>query len=137
MAEYQFLSDEWIGEAKKIRAEYEGQETGARPVEVKANLVITEVPFKEDGNVEAHLDTTGNGVEVDLGHIDDSQLKITLDYGTAKAILIEGNAQAGMQAFMAGKIKVEGDMAKLMALQAAPPDSTTEEITKRLQEITA
>ena len=25
-----------------------------------------------------------------------------------------------MQAFMAGKVKVEGDMAKLMALQAAP-----------------
>ncbi|MCL5948660.1 MAG: SCP2 sterol-binding domain-containing protein, partial [Actinobacteria bacterium] len=74
---------------------------------------------------------------VDLGHLDDSQLKITLDYGTAKAILIEANAQAGMQAFMAGKIKVEGDMAKLMALQAAPPDATTEEVTKRLQEITA
>jgi hypothetical protein len=137
MAGYQFLSDEWIDEARKIRAEYEGQETGTRPVEVKANLVITEVPFKENGTIEAHLDTTGIGVDVDLGHLDDSQLKITLDYGTAKAILIEANAQAGMQAFMAGKIKVEGDMAKLMALQAAPPDATTEEVTKRLQEITA
>ncbi len=136
MAEYQFLSDEWIEEARKIRAEYEGQDTGARPVQVKANLVITEVPFREDGNIEAHLDTTGIGIDVDLGHLDDSQLKITLDYGTAKAILIEGNAQAGMQAFMAGKIKVEGDMAKLMALQAAPADATTEEVAKRLQEMT-
>jgi len=61
---------------------------------------------------------------------------VTLDYGTAKSILVEGNPQAGMQAFMAGKIKVEGDMAKLMALQAAPPDATAQEVATRLREIT-
>ena len=48
---------------------------------------------------------------------------MTVDYDTAKAILIEGNPQAGMQAFMAGKVRVEGDMAKLMALQATPAAS--------------
>ena len=43
-----------------------------------------------------------------------------------------------MQAFMAGKVKVEGDMAKLMALQAAPaPDASTAEMANRLKEITA
>ena len=49
---------------------------------------------------------------------------MTVDYDTAKAILIEGNPQAGMQAFMAGKVKVEGDMAKLMALRP-PPSAPT------------
>ena len=33
-----------------------------------------------------------------------------------------GNPQAGMQAFMAGKIKVQGDMTKLMAMQQGAPD---------------
>jgi putative sterol carrier protein len=44
-----------------------------------------------------------------------------------------------MQAFMAGKIRVEGDMAKLMALQAAPvgADSSAAEMANRLKEITA
>jgi putative sterol carrier protein len=43
-----------------------------------------------------------------------------------------------MQAFMAGKVKVEGDMAKLMALQAGPPpDATAQEMATRLKEITA
>ena len=43
---------------------------------------------------------------------------MTVDYLTAKAIIVDGNPQAGMQAFMAGKIKVQGDMTKMMALQA-------------------
>jgi putative sterol carrier protein len=61
-----------------------------------------------------------------------------VDYDTAKAILIEGNPQAGMQAFMAGKVRVEGDMAKLMALQATPAtgDSNAAELATRLREIT-
>ncbi len=60
---------------------------------------------------------------LDTGHLEIQDLKVTVDYVTAKAILIEGNPQAGMQAFMAGKVRVEGDMAKLMALQSAPAAS--------------
>jgi putative sterol carrier protein len=41
-----------------------------------------------------------------------------------------------MQAFMAGKIKVQGDMTKLMAMQSATPDATAQEIAGRLQAIT-
>src|SRR5579875_3255391 len=124
----------WVAEARKIRAEYEGKGSPV-PHQVRMNLVITEVPFG-DGPIDAHMDTTGGSMKLDIGHIDPADLKVTVDYGTAKAILVEGNPQAGMQAFMAGKIRVEGDMAKLMALQAAPPDATAQEIAKRLQEIT-
>jgi putative sterol carrier protein len=44
-----------------------------------------------------------------------------------------------MQAFMAGKVRVEGDMAKLMALQAAPAasDSAAAEMAARLRDITS
>jgi putative sterol carrier protein len=41
-----------------------------------------------------------------------------------------------MQAFMAGKIKVEGDVTKLMAMQATPPDPGTLELAGRIKEIT-
>ena len=61
---------------------------------------------------------------------------MTLDYATAKAIFVEGNPQAGMQAFMAGKVKVQGDMSKLMAMQQTTPDPVAAEIQKRIQEIT-
>ncbi|CAN5779632.1 SCP2 sterol-binding domain-containing protein [soil metagenome] len=135
MATHPFLSDEWLSDAKAIRAEYEGK-TGAPPHQIKMNQVITGVPFGE-GTINAHMDTSSGEMQMDLGHIDDAELTVTLDYETAKAILVDQNPQAGMQAFMAGKIKVQGDMTKLMAMQQSAPDPTAQEISKRIQEITA
>jgi hypothetical protein len=132
---YPFLSDEWLEEARSIRGEYAGK-TPPIPNVVRMNLVITNVPFG-DGDIDAHMDTSSGELELDMGHLEVQDLKVTVDYDTAKAILIEGNPQAGMQAFMSGKIKVEGDMAKLMALQAGPaPDASTAEMATRLKDIT-
>lgn len=135
MATYPFLSDEWVTEARKIRQEYEGK-TGTIPHQMRMNLVITDVPFSES-SIDAHMDSSDGQLKLELGHIDPVDLKVTLDYGTAKAILVEGNPQAGMQAFMAGRIRVEGDMAKLMAMQATPPDPAAQEVAGRLRAITA
>ncbi len=101
------------------------------------NLVVTQVPFSDE-DVLAHMDTSSGELVLDTGHLEEQDLKVTVDYDTAKAILIEGNPQAGMQAFMAGKVRVEGDMAKLMALQAAPAaaDSNAAELAARLRDIT-
>ncbi|MGH9305405.1 MAG: SCP2 sterol-binding domain-containing protein [Acidimicrobiales bacterium] len=134
MAKYPFLSDEWIAEARKLREEFRGNATPPAHM-VKMNQVITEVPFGS-GTIDAHMDTTSGEMELELGHMEGADLKVTLDYGTAKAIFIEGNAQAGMQAFMAGRIKVEGDMAKLMAMQASGADPAAAEMSARIQEIT-
>ena len=73
---------------------------------------------------------------MDLGHLENPDLTVTLDYATAKAILVDGNPQAGMQAFMAGKIKVQGDMTKLMAMQQGTPDPAAAEIAAKIKEIT-
>ena len=134
---YPFLSDEWLEEARRIRAEYEGKGMSF-PHAVRMNLVVTLAPFG-DKDIDAHMDTSTGELVLDVGHLENPDLKVTVDYDTAKAILIEGNPQAGMQAFMAGKIKVEGDMAKLLALQAAPvgADSSAAEMANRLREITA
>jgi hypothetical protein len=132
MSTYLFLSDEWVAEARRIREEHEGTVTAHQ---VKMNLVVTDVPFGE-GAIDAHLDTSEGGVRLDLGHIDPVDLKVTVDYVTAKAILIEGNPQAGMQAFMSGKIRVEGDLSKLMALQTVPPDPVAQQVAQRLRDMT-
>ena len=133
MAKYPFLSDEWLAAAKEIR---ESSGTAATtPHKVRMNQIITEVPFGE-GTINAHMDTSSGEMEMDLGHLDNADLTVTLDYPTAKAILVEGNPQAGMQAFMAGKIKVQGDMTKLMAMQSAPPDASAQEVAKKIQDIT-
>jgi putative sterol carrier protein len=41
-----------------------------------------------------------------------------------------------MSAFMAGKIRIEGDMAKLMALQGASPDPSALEFADRVRALT-
>jgi len=134
VAQYPFLSDEWLDAAKKIREE---APAGPPPAHaVRMNQIITEVPFG-DGTINAHMDTSGGDIQMDLGHIDGPDLTVTLDYPTAKAILVDGNPQAGMQAFMAGKIKVQGDMTKLMAMQQGTPDPAQAEIAAKIKEITA
>jgi putative sterol carrier protein len=135
MATYQFLSDDWLAEARSIRAEFDGKGATIEH-SIRMNLNILEVPFGK-GTVEAHVDTSSGELELDTGHIDPIDLTVTLDYDIAKAILVEGNPQAGMQAFMSGKIKVDGDIAKLLALQSITPDPTAAEIASRILAMTA
>jgi len=134
MATYQFLSAEWLDEARSIRAEYEGH-GGSIEHSVRMNLIVEEVPFGE-GSIDAHADTSTGELVLDVGHIEPVDLKVTIGYDIARALLVEGNPQAGLQAFMQGRIRVEGDIAKLMALQSASPDPTAAEIASRIQAIT-
>lgn len=135
MPKYQFLTDEWVAEAKRIRESIEG-DLPAPAHQVRMNQIITDVPFG-DGTVHAHMDTSDGEMKMDLGHIDSPDLTVTLDYATAKAILVDGNPQAGMQAFMAGKVKVEGDISKLMAMQAQTPDPAAAKVAEAIKEMTA
>lgn len=131
-----FLSEEWLEQAAAIREEFKGQ-GGAPPHQMRMNLVITDAP--EDVSaapIDAHMDTTAGDVHMDVGHIESPDLTVTLEYVTAKAILVEGNPQAGMQAFMSGKIKVQGDMTKLMAMQSATPDPVAKQIADKINAIT-
>ena len=41
-----------------------------------------------------------------------------------------------MQAFMAGKVRVDGDMSKLLAMQGTSPLGETEELAARIRDIT-
>ena len=129
-----FLSDEWFTDAKKIREEYAGK--GTPPAHaVRMNQVVTDVPFG-DGTVNVHMDTSSGELQFDQGHLDNPDLTVTVDYDTAKAIIVDGNPQAGMQAFMAGKIKVQGDMTKLMAMQSGTPDPVAQEVAEKIKGIT-
>jgi putative sterol carrier protein len=137
VAKYQFLTEEWVDAAKQIREEMEG-DVPAPPHAVRLNIVATEVPFG-DSDVQAHLDTSGGELKMDLGHLDEADLTISIDYATLKAIVVDQNQQAGMQAFMAGKIKViEGDMTKLMAMAQAGGGGgdLQAEVAEKIQAIT-
>ncbi|MBL6635116.1 MAG: SCP2 sterol-binding domain-containing protein [Actinobacteria bacterium] len=116
---FAFLSPEWIEAAREIRERYSSQ-TAPIEVAVRVNQVVTEVPFG-DGELHAHIDTSSGDVDLELGHLDQPDATITLSYETARALLVERDPAKVMQAFMSGGIQVEGDLMKVMAMQASTP----------------
>lgn len=133
-----FLSDDWLAEARRMGKEYADQ-LDAGEYLIRMNQVITEVPFG-DGTLHTHIDSSSGTMEIETGHLEEPDVTVTLDYETARAVFIEGKPDAGMQAFMAGKVVVQGDMTKLLlAMQQdkITPDPRAAELHKRIQEITA
>jgi putative sterol carrier protein len=124
-----FLSDAWLEDVKKISEE--SGAGGMMPESAEINMVVTGGP---EGDKELHV----KGGQFNTGLID-APTKLTLPYDVAKDMFINGNQQAAMQAFMSGKIKVEGDMTKLMAMQGgAPADpAAAEALQKKILEVTS
>lgn len=131
-----FLSDEWMVAAKAVREKYADQATKVT-TSIKMNQVITDVPFG-DGTVKLFLDTSSGDVVMELGAMETPDLTVTTDYDTARKVFVDQDQAAGMQAFMAGKIKVQGDMMKMMALQTAmPQDEIAKRISSEIKDLTA
>lgn len=105
--------------ARAIREKYKDQAPKITVV-VKVNQVITNVPFGE-GQVKSFMDTSSGEMVMDLGELSDADATVTTDYHTARMIFVEQDQAAAMQAFMSGKIKVQGDMMKVMGMQTAIP----------------
>ena len=132
---YPFLSTTWMDAAKAIRAKYAGQAPKITAV-IRINQVITDVPFG-DGTILAYMDTSSGEMEVELGALENPDATVTTDWATARAIFGLNDQAAAMQAFMGGKIKVAGDMMKMMAMQTSIPQSDiTAKIAEEIKNIT-
>lgn len=123
---YEFLSDDWLTEVKKISEESGGDQPAS---DLVINIVVTGGP---SGDRQVHI----NGATFGAGNIEGAPTKLTVPYDVAKAIFVEGNQQAAMQAFMGGQIKVEGDMSKLMAMQSQGGNQNTD-LAEKIKAITA
>lgn len=133
-----FLSDAWIDAARELRERRAG-ELPPPPAAVKVNVVVTDIPHR-DGDLQGHIDTSEGTTIIEDGHLDDAELTVTVDYATARAAFIDRDQQAVMQAFLGGKIFVEGDASKLLALQAGPPpdvEPIAEDVYAELRSFTA
>jgi len=133
---HQFLSESWIEAARDIRHRYSG-DGPAIDVVVRINVITTKVPFG-DGSISAYIDTSNGSLEMELGSIEESDLTVTTDYETARKLFVEQDPTASMQAFMAGRIKVEGDITRLMVMQTSLPQTDkTDAVAAEIKAITA
>jgi putative sterol carrier protein len=108
-----FLTEEWAGTmTEKLNSSDEFKQA-ASGQSVKLQQVVTDTP--DGGEGKYYFTLEGGSAEVGLGEITDPEATISQNYETAVAInKQELNAQ---NAFMQGKLKISGNMMKLMQLQ--------------------
>ena len=113
MAKHPFLSDEWFALVDRLIDDH-GAETPGQ--DLVTNVTVTDTPFGSERHL--HMSSRQGRGHVAIGHEPDADVSLTTDYETAKEIFTSGNPQAAVQAFMNGKVRIQGDLAKLMAAQA-------------------
>ncbi len=134
MAEkFAFLSDEWVSGVEALVAQHAG-DTGAPHGNVLVNLVVTDTPFGDER--QFHMGSADGAAVMGGGHLEGADVTLTTDYATAKEVFVANNPQAGMQAFMAGKVKVQGDMTKLMMAQGGGGGGANPALQGAIQEMT-
>lgn len=123
-----WLTQDWLDEQTKL-AESQPERPGAT---ARMQYVISGGP---DGDIKYWwVLEDGKLIENQLGELDDAELTLTQSYEDAKKIQMgELDAQA---AFMQGRVKVEGNMAKLMALLPITSSPEYRELQDRIREVT-
>lgn len=123
-----FLSDEWFNEVDRLTAEAGDLNLPPTLANSKLNLNVTNTA---NGDVSASLQ---NGV-LKKGTTDASTT-INIDEQTLIAIALKGDMNEAMNAFMSGKIRIDGDMSQVMALQTAKPSVEQKELFKKIYAMT-
>lgn len=127
---FSFLSDEWFSKVEELRA-------GAGDIEIPAAMKGLVVNITVSGVEGGDVDMTLNEGMLVKGHNADAPTKMILPEDLARRLFIDNDQAAGMQGFMAGQIKIEGDMSKLMAMQTVQPSEDQKKLQEQILEITA
>ena len=125
-----FLSQEWFAKVDQLTAAAGDLNVPASLANLVLNVTVTGAP---EGSVDMAL----NGGKFERGHNASAGTKLILPADLLRKIFLEGDAAAGMQGFMSGQIKVEGDMSKPMAMQSARPSEQQKALFKQILALTA
>ena len=107
-----FLSEEWASAMTDALNSSEDFQKAASGQSAKLQQVVTDAP---DGETKYYFELADGKAQVAIGELADAEATINQNYETAVAITkSELNAQ---NAFMQGKLKISGNMMKLMQLQ--------------------
>jgi len=124
-----YLTQEWLDETRAMAAD-QPERPGAT---VRMNYVVQDVPDR--GEVTYHwLLENGKLLASDLGALEDAEVTLTMAYTDAvdmTRLELDMNA-----AFMQGRVKVTGNMAKLMSLLPLTNAPEYKALQERIKEAT-
>ena len=107
-----FLSDEWLSE---VESRLNSNDTFQNAAKGQSAKLQNEVTGSPDGDVKYGFVLDGGKVQLVRGDVDAPEATLTQDY--ASAVSMSKQEITGQQAFMQGKLKVSGNLMKIMQLQ--------------------
>jgi hypothetical protein len=126
---FEFLSDAWFTKLDELIAAAGDLQIPSAMKAVEVNVTVTSA-----GGATAVFIKDG---VLSRGHRAGAPTSLTLTAELARQIFVDANMQAGIEAFMTGAMKVEGDLAKLVAMQTAEPSEPQKRLTREIAAITA
>ena len=123
-----FLTDEWFEQVEKM-----GQEAGELNLPpALANMVVNLKVTDTEQDIEASF---ADGL-LHRASNDKPTTTSLLARSLLQSIITNFDTNEIMGAFMAGKIRVEGDMSQLMAVQTARPSAEQKELYSNIKSMT-
>jgi hypothetical protein len=126
---YAFLSDEWFSQVDQLVAAAGDLQIPSAMAAVEVNITVTAGGGDTSLFLKDGLFTRGHRASV--------ATTLTLSAELARKIFIDGDTAAGTQAFFEGAIRVDGDLAKLVAMQTVEPSEPQKRLTRQIAAITS
>lgn len=109
-----FLTEDWASDVTTALNSHEGFKNAIGAADLAIQFSTEDGP---DGEVDYYLKSSGGTSNLAIGTLDDADVTVKQSYDTATAIS-KGDLNT-QTAFMTGKLKVSGNLAKLMMHQSA------------------
>ncbi len=123
-----FLSDEWFAKVDEITKAAAGLDIPKAMKDVVVNLMVADA----SGEIAMCI----NGGIIQKGHAPRADVEMSMPADYALSILVKGDWSVGMKGWVARKIKVSGNMRKLIPLQVYRETASQEALRKQLESIT-
>ena len=124
---FNFLTQSWFDAVARLNQEVGELNLPPNLAELTINVTVkSENPtllYLQAGKINQH-------------HIQNADATIYIDQDALNQIIHDNSVDTALEAFMTGKIFIEGDMSKVMALQSARPSQEQKALYKQIKEMT-
>ncbi|MDH2272863.1 SCP2 sterol-binding domain-containing protein [Moraxella porci] len=122
-----FLSQAWFDQVNELNAQ-------AGDLNLPPNLASVILNASVTGEQGANLYLKEG--KIHQGNTPDAISSVVIDDATLSNIISTGDVNQAIEAFMMGKIRIDGDMTQVMALQSAKPSQEQKALFKQILAIT-
>jgi hypothetical protein len=124
----EFLSDEWFAKVAELTKAAGDLQIPKAMADVTVNLTVETAK----GKVEMCV----NGGIIQKGLVPNADVNMSMPDEYAYKILVQNDWSVGMRGYIKRKIKLSGNLKKMIPLQVYKPSQPTVALTKKIAEIT-